>query len=215
MRNDVYDVIWIVGLALFGMALTLIPADSTVVPIPPTNAFSSVLTDHGIIKAVKWNDMLVAPKPPYAQISDGTTQSCISGSAKNVTLNTNDSIYHVTHSTTVRTNEIIIQEAGTYQIIAVPQIGEASVQADGVHDLWMMKNNAKIPNSNIKTSVMLQLATADTMTGTINWVGRLNQNDIISFQQGCTDSDIGLIFTAEGVPPATPSIIVSVAKLNW
>ena len=78
----------------------------------------------------------------------------------------------------------------------------------------MMKNNVQVPNSNIKTTVMLQIATTDTMTGTFNWAGRLNQNDIISFQQGCTDSDIGIIATPAGTPPLTPSIIVSVFKVS-
>ena len=197
---------------MIGLAIVFSPAESY---IPPTPAFSTIRTDAGIISAGTFNARLDAPQPPFAQLSDSTTQSCISGSAKNVTLNTNDKIFHMTHSTTSRTNEIRVDEPGTYLVLAVPQVGEATVQADGTHDFWMMKNNAKVANSNIKTTVMLQASGTETMTGTINWVGSLNANDIISFQQGCTDSDIGIIATAAGVAPATPSVIVSVVKMNW
>lgn len=184
--------------------------------IPPTKAFSSVVTDAGTVIARTYNSQLIAPKPPYAQISDLTTQSCADlGVATNVTLNTNDDIYRVSHSTATKTHEIIIQETGTYQIISVPQIGEATVQADGIHNFWMMRNGAQVPNTNIKTSVMLQLVTADTMTATLNWVGRLYENDIVYFQQSCADPDIGLIFSPADVPPNTPSVIISIAKLNW
>lgn len=182
--------------------------------IPPTNAFSQVVTNGNTLNATAWNSILRL-NYPYAQISDGTTQNCISGSAKNVTLNTNDVLYKITHSTSSRTNEIQIQESGVYQIIAVPQVGEAGPgQAIGVHDAWMMKNNAQVANSNVKTTILLQISGTETFLETLNWVGILNQNDIISFQQGCTDSDIGIIFTAAGVPPATPSIIISIARIS-
>lgn len=200
--------------SMCGLGYFFVQADAgREMSMPPTNAFSKMLRSYDTVTAKQYDD-IIPMDYPYAQISDSTTQSCISGSAKNVTLNTNDSIYRITHSTTARTNEIGIQETGVYQVIAVPQVGEATVQADGIHDFWMMKNNMQIPNSNIKTTVMLQVAISDTMTGTLNWVGRLDKNDIISFQQGCTDSDIGMVFTGSGIMPATPSIIISIAKIS-
>ena len=144
-----------------------------------------------------------------------TTQACATnGAASNILLNTNDSIYKITHSTTSNTHQITIQEAGVYQIIAVPQVGEATIQADGVQNLWMVKNSVQVPNTNIKTTVSLQESGSETMTATFNWVGILATNDIISFQQSCTDADIGIIFTAAGTPPATPSIIISIVRIS-
>lgn len=202
------------GLSLLALAYFITPAlAGREMNLPPTNAFSRIITNGETIRAASWNDA-ASLDYPYAQISDGTTQSCISGSAKNVTLNTNDSIHKMTHSTTAKTNEIIIQDAGVYQIIAVPQVGEASVQADGTHDFWLMRNNVQVPNSNIKTTVMLQAAGTETMTATMNWVGSLDAGDIVSFQQGCDDSDIGMIFTPAAISPETPSIIISVARIS-
>lgn len=203
------------GLVMLLIAFILIPASAgREMNIPPTNAFSVVVTNGANITSASY-DSVAHLNYPYAQISDGTTQNSISGAAKNVTLNTNDVLYRITHSTTTNTNEIKIQEAGVYQVIAVPQVGEAGPgQASGTHDFWMMKNNAKVANSNIKTTVATQQASGQTMTGTVNWVGYLNVNDIVSFQQSADDSDIGIIFTAAGVPPATPSIIISIARIS-
>ena len=69
-------------------------------------------------------------------------------------------------------------------------------------------------NYNIKTMTSIQSGTADTMTGTLNWIGYLNTNDIISFQQSCDNANLGIVFTPEGTPPATPSIIISIARIS-
>lgn len=220
-----------VALCLVTLSIILMPADSA---IPPTRAFSKVKYDNytyyspsydGIITlnhtsgfnvntALGGVEMAVGGLP-YAQISDLTTQSCPQlPSVANVTLNRNDGLRSFIHSTTTRSNEIVIPEDGVYLFIAVPQVGEATTQADGVHNLWMMKNNTKIPNSNIKTTIMLQVGVTETMTGTLNWVGALQEHDIISFQQGCTDPDIGIIFSNSTTIPATPSIIISAYKLG-
>lgn len=205
--------IGLIGLAVVSVGISVTPIESA---IPPTRAFTSILTDAGTIIANSYNSQLIAPKPPYAQISDLTTQACADlGAASNVTLNSNDDIHHVSHSTVSDTHEITIQETGTYQIIAAPQVGEATSQADGLHNFWMMKNGAQVPNTNIKTHITVQVGGDETVMETFNWVGRLYQNDIVYFQQSCTDPDIGIIFTSAAVPPATPSVIISIAKLNW
>lgn len=220
-----------VALCLVTLSIILMPADSA---IPPTRAFSKIKYDNytyyspsydGIITlnhtsgfnvntALGGVEMAVGGFP-YAQISDLTTQSCPElPTVANVTLNTNDELRDFMHSTTTRSNEIIIPEDGIYLFIAVPQVGEATTQASGTHNFWMTKNNTKLPNTNIKTTVMLQVGGTETMTGVLNWIGSLQEHDIISFQQSCTDPDIGIIFTASGTPPATPSIIISAYKLG-
>ena len=178
-------------------------------------AFSKVLTGGDTITARQYNSIMNM-RYPYAQLSDSTTQACAAaGAASNILLNTNDSVYHITHSTSSNTHLITIQESGIYQIITAPQVGEATVQASGVHNFWMLKNSVAVANSNIKTSVMQQVSGSETMVGVLNWVGRLESGDSISFAQSCTDADIGLIFTAStAVEPATPSVIVSIARIN-
>lgn len=205
------------GLSVLALAYFLTPVMAgREMSIPPTNAFSRVATDNGTLTALTWDDTLYAPQPPYAQLSSLQTQACAAaGAASNVTLNTNDSIHKITHSTTTRTHEIRMQQTGTYSIVAAPQVGEVTTQADGLHNFWMMKNGAQVANTNVKTHITVQVGGDETVMEIFNWTGRLQANDVIYFQQSCTDADIGIIFTAAAVPPATPSVIVSIAKLNW
>lgn len=200
------------SIAIFALAAVLMPSEALVNPTP---AFSKVMTGGGIQTAKNFNDMMMM-RYPYAQISDLTTQNCLAnGAVSNVLLNTNDSIYRMTHSTSSNTHQIIIQDTGIYLVIAAPQIGEATVQADGIHNFWIVKNGVKIANSNIKMTVMQQISGSETMVNVLQWVGKLESGDTISFAQSCTDSDIGIIFTpSNSVEPATPSIIVSVARVN-
>ena len=211
---DKYMILLIVfGIAVFSIAYVLAPATAgREMNIPPTNAFSTIITNGMNQTATEYNSVLYL-NYPYAQISDSTTQAC-PVIAANVTLNTNDSIYKITHSTTTDTNEITMQENGVYQIIAVPQVGEAIAQGVGIHNFWMMKNNVPVPNSNIKTTIFLQVGGTETFTASLNWIGRLSSGDVISFQQSCTDADIGIIATPAGTPPATPSVIISIARIS-
>jgi len=205
----------IFAVSLFAAAYLMAPAMAgREMNIPPTNAFSKIIKSYETITADKHDDTMYMDYS-YAQISDLTTQStALAGAALNITLNTNDEIYGVTHSTSSKTHEIIIQQTGIYQIIAVPQIGEAAVQADGVYNIWLARNGVQIPNTNVKTHVVVTVIGDETSTETLNWVGRLNQNDVIYFQHSSTDSDIGIIFTAAGIPPATPSIIISIVRIS-
>lgn len=78
----------------------------------------------------------------------------------------------------------------------------------------MMKNGVQVSNSNIKTHVNVLADPEETLTATFNWVGYLGVGETISFQQSCNDPDIGIVATASGTPPATPSIIISIARIN-
>lgn len=220
-----------VALCLVTLGIVLLPADST---IPPTRAFSkikyenftyyspsydgSIILNHTsgfLVDRVSSGVQITVGGIPYMQISDLTTQNCpLLPTVGNITINTNDEIRGFIHSTTTRTNEIIIPEDGVYMIMAVPQIGEATTQADGVHNFWMTINNTQVPNTNIRTTILLQVGQTETFTTTLNWVGFLQEHDIISFQQSCTDSDIGIIFTNGSTRPNTPSIIISAYKLG-
>jgi hypothetical protein len=203
----------VIGLAILGVAIIFAPTEGA---IPPTPAFNRVVTGISDYSAKSYNEVILVPKYAYAQLSDLTTQQCAAnGAASNVTISTNDSIYGIAHSTTTNTQEITFQSKGTYLVIASPQVGEAQVQADGIHNFWMMKNGEQVPNSNIIMTVHLTASGADTMVNVLNTVGYFEAGDVIYFQQSCTDEDIGIIFTASATPPNTPSIIISVAKLDW
>ena len=152
------------------------------------------------------------PLLPYAQLSDSTTQVCPTITPANVTINTNDSIYKLSHTSS--SHLVTIDESGAYQIIAVPQVGEYTPQANGEWNFWLLINGTKVANTNIKEHIEPQVLTGATFTSTLNWMGYLNENATISFQQLCTSTNIGLLATAEGTPPATPSIIISIMRIG-
>ena len=73
----------------------------------------------------------------YAQLSDSTDQTFgATGTAQSITLNTNDEIAGITHSTTVNPENVTIETNGTYVIIAQPQVN-AGAGAAGYFHLWL------------------------------------------------------------------------------
>jgi hypothetical protein len=151
---------------------------------------------------------------PFAQISDSTDQSvAASGAISDITLNQNDLLVGILHSTTVNNHQITIVEPGIYQISAIAQIGRSSAITAGTHNIWILKNGVNIENSNIKTYMPATLAA--TNIGVINNILSLDAGDIISFQQSCSDTtNIKLKFTSSGSSPSTPSIKVTIAKIS-
>ncbi len=160
------------------------------------------------------NTILIAETiKPFAQISDSTNQTCTYQNIKNVTLNTNDSLLGITHSTSSLTNQIVIDSPGLYQFIAGGQVGRTSATGVDTHNLWMTKNNVKLVDTNVRTYMAAVLN--DTSVVFINWAGELAQNDIISYQQNCYQTQVvGLRANNAGIPPATPSIIITAVKLQ-
>ena len=162
-----------------------------------------------------WEILAKYEKMPFAQISDSTNQAvAASGAASNILLNQNNVLEGIIHSTSSNTHQITIVEPGTYQITGGAQVGRTTSLITGTHNLWLQKNGANVPDSNIKTYMPATIA--DTSVGAFNYVQRLNAGDIISFQQSCPETtNIVLHATAEtGSVPATPSIVVTVLKIS-
>ena len=74
-------------------------------------------------------------------------------------------------------DKIIIKEAGYYFVIATGQIGGVSVGAKGYMDIWFVKNDVAIPNSNnrmtitdyrtigvLRSQFIIKLAAGDTFS---------------------------------------------------
>lgn len=70
-------------------------------------------------------------------------------------------------------------------------------------------------NTNVKLELGILNDIDETNVLTFNWISEFNENDIISFQQSCTDTGLGILFTDETVSPDTPSIIISIAQIGW
>ena len=206
----------------------VISSIETVSTIAPTNATliadNSTVTNKVILKTISngtgleifngTNTISIAEAiKPYAQISDTTNQTCAFQVIKNVTLNTNNDVFGITHSTSSNQQDIVIDSPGLYHFLAGAQVGRTSATGVDTHNLWMIKNNVKIANTNERTYMTAVLN--DTSVVFMNWSGVLAQNDVIGYQQNCYQTAVvGLRANAIGIPPATPSISVTVVKLQ-
>ena len=131
-----------------------------------------------------------------------------------VPMNSNDYINGgITHSSTRNPADIIINQDGTYLIVAAGQVGKTSGSTTCNVDLWLSQNGEYVANSNTRASVN---AVNDTIVLVSQAIMPLKANDIINTvmsvsaaNQGC-----GLINTASSSEPNIPAIIFSLVRIG-
>ncbi|MDW0164729.1 MAG: hypothetical protein QOK51_07235 [Nitrososphaeraceae archaeon] len=131
-----------------------------------------------------------------------------------VPMNSNDYINGgITHSSTRNPADIIINQDGTYLIVAAGQVGKISGSTTCNVDLWLSQNGEYVANSNTRSSVN---AVNDTIVLVSQAIMPLKANDIINTvmsvsaaNQGC-----GLINTASSSEPNIPAIIFSLVRIG-
>jgi hypothetical protein len=131
-----------------------------------------------------------------------------------VPMNSNDYINGgITHSSTRNPADVIVNEDGTYLIVAAGQVGKTSGNTTCNVDLWLSQNGEYVANSNTRSSVntvndTIVLVSQAIMplkaTDTINTVMSVSVSD-----QGC-----GLINTAPSTEPNIPAIIFSIVRIG-
>lgn len=165
--------------------------------------------------------VLVAPvayaqtdSAPAAQLSSTVSIQPKDTKPMKVTMNSNDFINAgVTHSNSSNTDDVTVNEAGAYLIVASGQVGKTSGDTTCNVDLWLSQNGKDVGNSNTRASLktkddtivivsqaILQLAKGDTISTMVS---------VSAAGQGC-----GLINTAPTGEPDIPAIIFSIAKLG-
>ena len=151
---------------------------------------------------------------PAAQLSQ--TKSIQPNDTKPVYVNMNSNDYingGITHSSTRNAADVIINEKGTYLIVAAGQVGKTSGNTTCNVDLWLRQNGEFVANSNTRASV-------NTVNDTIVLVSQaimpLKANDTINtvmsvsaIGQGC-----GLINTAIPGEPNIPAIIFTIVRIG-
>jgi len=157
----------------------------------------------------------------FAQLSSSVDQEPTVLTPTVITYNTQDDIVGLTHSTTVNPGEITIVTAGTYFVLAQPQVGKSSGGAAQTLNMFMQVDRGSgfvdEPNTNIKVSVSDNTATDVIVLG-ISIV--LAVGDKLRKMQRITNSTVGLglKFTAAEVGPptipATPSIILTMFRIG-
>ena len=131
-----------------------------------------------------------------------------------VIMNSNDYINGgITHSSTRNPANVIVNEDGTYLIVAAGQVGKTSGNTTCNVDLWLSQNGEYVANSNTRASVN---TANDTIVLVSQAVLPLKATDIINTVMSVSASDqgCGLINTAPSAEPNIPSLIFSIVRIG-
>jgi hypothetical protein len=131
-----------------------------------------------------------------------------------VPMNANDYINAgITHSSTRNPDDVIVNQDGTYLIVAAGQVGKTSGSTTCNVDLWLSQNSEYVANSNTRASVN---AVNDTIVLVSQAIMPLKASDTINTVMSVSVSDqgCGLINTAPSTEPNIPAIIFSIVRIG-
>ena len=131
-----------------------------------------------------------------------------------VPMNSNDYINGgITHSSTRNPADVIINQDGSYLIVAAGQVGKTSGSTTCNVDLWLSQNGEYVGNSNTRASVN---AVNDTIVLVSQAIMPLKANDIINtvMSVSATNQGCGLINTSLPSEPTIPAIIFTIVRIG-
>jgi hypothetical protein len=131
-----------------------------------------------------------------------------------VPMNTNDYINGgITHNNTRNGADVIVNQDGSYLIVAAGQVGKTSGNTTCNVDLWLSQNGEYVANSNTRASVN---APNDTTVLVSQAIMPLKANDTINtiMSVSVTGQGCGLINTASPSEPNIPAIIFSIVRIG-
>jgi hypothetical protein len=131
-----------------------------------------------------------------------------------VIMNSNDYINGgITHSNSRNSADVIVNEAGSYLIVAAGQVGKTSGNSTCNVDLWLRQNGEDVANSNTRASVP---TANDTIVLVSQAIMPLKPDDTINTMMSisATDQGCGLINTALPSEPTIPAIIFSIIRIG-
>ena len=166
--------------------------------------------------------ILIAPLA-FAQQAEFTSAAQLSHSVSiqpNVTnpvyvpMNSNDYINGgITHSDTRNPTDVIINQDGTYLIVAAGQVKKTSGTTTCNVDLWLSQNSEYVVNSNTRASVN---TANDTIVLVSQAIMPLKANDTLNtvMSVSATGQGCGLINIAPPSAPNIPAIIFSIVRIG-
>ena len=151
---------------------------------------------------------------PAAQLSHTKSIQPTNTKPVFVPMDSNDYINGgITHSSTRNSADVIINQAGSYLIVAAGQVGKTSGSTTCNVDLWLRQNGQFVANSNTRNAVN---SVNDTVVLVSQAIMPLKANDVINtvmsvsaVGQGC-----GLINTTPAGEPNIPAIIFSLVRIG-
>jgi len=166
--------------------------------------------------------ILIAPLA-FAQVAEFTSAAQLSHTVSiqpNVTkpvyvpMNSNDYINGgITHSDTRNPADVIINQDGTYLIVAAGQVGKTSGSTTCNVDLWLSQNGEYVVNSNTRASIN---TANDTIVLVSQAIMPLKANDTLNtvMSVSATGQGCGLINIAPPSGPNIPAIIFSIVRIG-
>ena len=166
--------------------------------------------------------ILISPLA-FAQVAEFTSAAQLSHTVSiqpNVTnpvyvpMNSNDYINGgITHSDTRNPEDVIINQDGSYLIVAAGQVGKTSGNTTCNFDLWLSQNGEFVANSNTRASVN---TANDTIVLVSQAIMPLKANDTINtvMSVSATNQGCGLINIAAPGEPNIPAIIFSIVRIG-
>ena len=151
---------------------------------------------------------------PAAQLSHTVSIQPNVTNAVYVPLNSNDYINGgITHSDTRNPADVIINQDGSYLIVAAGQVGKTSGSTTCNVDLWLSQNGEYVINSNTRASVN---TANDTIVLVSQAIMPLKANDTINtvMSVSATNQGCGLINIAPSNEPTIPAIIFSIVRIG-
>ena len=131
-----------------------------------------------------------------------------------VPMNSNDYINGgITHSDTRNPADVIINQDGSYLIVAAGQVGKTSGNTTCNVDLWLSQNGQYVANSNTRASVN---TANDTIVLVSQAIMPLKANDTINTMMSvsATNQGCGLINTSLPSEPTIPAIIFTIVRIG-
>jgi len=148
----------------------------------------------------------------FAQIISTKDQRPDTTDPVSVLMDQNDAISGIVHTPDLL-SDIVIQQSGTYVVIAAPQVGRTSGEGPSSVDFWFRKNGTDIANSNVRVT----LQTKDGKDVIVNQtMTPFSAGDILNVMMAVERTGEGLGIEAiktEG-RPLIPSIIFSIHKIK-
>ena len=159
-----------------------------------------------------WHVLSQVNELPHAQISSTVTQQPIVTTPVAVTMNQNDDLSGITHSTTVNSDRIIIRKKTSYFILAAAQVGKTLGTTNVNIDIWLRKNGVDVPNSNTRAGIVLS---TDTQVLVSQTIVDMNKDDYFQVMLSVSTlaQGAGIIASFPSGEPTIPSIIVSIYEV--
>ncbi len=148
----------------------------------------------------------------YAQIISTLDQRPDTTDPIPISMNQNEEIYGIEHSTE-HPADITIIEPGVYVVIAAPQVGRTSGNGSSYVDFWLRKNDQDIANSNVRCTITddghKDVIVNQTMTA-------FKTGDVVNVMMAIdkTGEGLGIEAIKSTDRPLIPSIIFSMHKIK-